>query len=109
MAQFYPTRALMLGVEGASRVRCRILATGRLANCALVSEDPAGYGFGEASVAMAEATLHVAPLDNRGVPVRGGTITVFIAWKLPPGFAPSSQPPAPVSGNGPAARAASSH
>ena len=50
----YPERAMSRGVDGGvARVNCSLQPSGTLTDCRLVSEDPAGMGFGSAGLAAA--------------------------------------------------------
>ena len=50
---FYPAAARSAGVEGQAVINCRRDEHLALTGCKLVSEDPAGQGFGAAALAMA--------------------------------------------------------
>jgi len=50
---FYPAAAKAAGVQGQAVIRCRRDDHLALVGCTLVSEDPAGQGFGAAALAMA--------------------------------------------------------
>ncbi len=50
---FYPTAARAAGVEGQAVIHCKRDEHLALTGCTLVSEDPAGQGFGAAALAMA--------------------------------------------------------
>jgi TonB family protein len=50
---YYPPAAKAAGVEGEARLRCERDAHVALRNCQLVSETPAGQGFGAAALALA--------------------------------------------------------
>jgi periplasmic protein TonB len=65
----YPAEALASGVEGAVELDCEVSVEGRLA-CAIVSETPTGWGFGEAALALADEHL-MAPVLYNGGPARG--------------------------------------
>lgn len=67
--RFYPREAFMQGVEGRVELACIVEIDGRL-SCEVVSETPAGRGFGDAALALARAhTMQPAMLN--GAPVRG--------------------------------------
>jgi len=55
---FYPERAMRLEQQGSARISCLIDADGSLKDCKAVSENPRGWGFGEAAVGLA-AVLRV--------------------------------------------------
>ncbi|NDC60114.1 MAG: energy transducer TonB, partial [Alphaproteobacteria bacterium] len=50
-------------------------------NCRVGSEDPNGWGFGEAAVKISKS-FQMAPQTVDGRPVDGGTITVPITFRL---------------------------
>jgi len=53
-ADDFPARALERGVSGSATVRCVAQPNGRPANCQVVSEEPAGQGFGRAAVRIVQ-------------------------------------------------------
>jgi TonB family protein len=60
---FYPPAARAAGVEGQATIRCGRDAQMKLTGCALVSEAPAGRGFGAAALALAAASPDNPKLD----------------------------------------------
>lgn len=86
----YPEAARAAGVKkGRGVVDCLLDSTGRLTDCRLVSEEPAGLGFGDAALKMAPA-FRVNPWTAEGRPVDGQRI------KLPVGFSDEPAAPAPA-------------
>jgi len=81
-ARYYPSRALEREKDGSVSLRCSVAASGRLTSCAVVNEDPPSWGFGEASVKMAQREFQVNPRTVNGQPSEGGVITFTIRWKL---------------------------
>jgi protein TonB len=81
-ARYYPSRALERERGGTVRLRCGVNASGRLVNCVIVSEDPTGWGFGDASIRLAEREFQVNPRTVNGEPSDGGVITFPIRWQL---------------------------
>lgn len=79
-ARNYPQRALDENVSGRALLECLVVADGRLA-CTVVSEEPEGYGFGEASLRVARS-FRMAPETRDGVPTAGGRVRVPIRWNL---------------------------
>lgn len=79
-ARLYPRRALERGVGGRVVLDCTVAATGRL-SCAVGSEDPTGWGFGEASLRAAQQ-FRVAPATADGRPTSGGRLRVPMSWQL---------------------------
>jgi protein TonB len=53
-ADYYPAAAAGKEINGAATIKCRIAANGRLTDCAVVSETPAGYDFGKGTIEMAQ-------------------------------------------------------
>ncbi len=80
-ARYYPERAQEREVEGRATVECIVGADGRL-SCTVTSEDPPGYGFGEATLRVARH-FRVAPATRDGVATSGGRIRRTIRWVLP--------------------------
>jgi len=60
---FYPPAARAAGIEGQATIRCGRDAQMKLTGCVLVSETPAGQGFGAAALAMAAASQDNPKLD----------------------------------------------
>jgi hypothetical protein len=52
MAAAFPAKATADHVGGRAIVGCAVTADGGLADCTVVSEDPAGYGFGPAALGL---------------------------------------------------------
>lgn len=66
---FYPDRALRRNTEGEVVLNCLVRVSGLL-DCSVVSESPAGWGFGEAALRIARAHRMV-PATRNGVAVEG--------------------------------------
>lgn len=69
LARYYPQRALARGAEGWVVLDCIVGVTGAL-NCAVVSEAPEGWGFGEAALRIAR-DHNMVPAERDGVPIEG--------------------------------------
>jgi TonB family protein len=67
---FYPAAARAAGVEGAAVIRCVHNEHMGVKNCALVSETPAGQGFGAAAMAMAAQAPDNPRLDFADEPAK---------------------------------------
>lgn len=67
LRRYHPPEALRRGVSGTAVVSCRIREDTMLDQCRVVSETPAGQGFGAAGVtaAVAEYRFRPATIDGR--------------------------------------------
>ena len=79
-AQYYPGRAARRGVEGDVRIHCIVRPEGRLIGCVVLSEAPQNYGFGAASLAMAEQLLRASPTPDSA---DDRVFETTIRWRLP--------------------------
>lgn len=84
---YVPAAARSQRVSGVANVRCRIREDQRLDRCFVVSEDPSGYGFGEAAIRVAEGEYRFRPptLDGRYQDDITVTITVEFGRQAPRG------------------------
>lgn len=83
MARYYPKAAHAAGVTSARvTVDCSITAEGRLDKCLVRQEDPAQYGFGEATIKLARH-FQMAAEDRDGKPTAGGVIRLPIVFQDP--------------------------
>lgn len=78
-ARYYPGNALRRGVGGRVVLDCSVAASGRL-NCSVASEEPAGWGFGDASLRAAQH-FRVAPATADGQATSGGRLRVPMTWR----------------------------
>jgi TonB family protein len=58
---------------------CTVLIGGHVGDCRPVSEDPAGYGFGEAALALSRYFL-LAAWSDEGLPTIGGEVRIPIRY-----------------------------
>jgi len=89
-ADLYPRIAAVSEMEGRVVLDCTVNASSRL-DCSVVSEDPPGFGFGEASL-RAATRFRLAPMLEDGRPVDGARIRIPMRWRLG-GDLPSNLPP----------------
>jgi TonB family protein len=82
MANYYPKVAAEAHVEGEATIHCNVTETGLLAACAVAQESPAGQGFGQAALNLAQL-FKMRPMTRDGVPVSGGKINIPIRFRLP--------------------------
>lgn len=71
LRRFHPREALRRGVSGTAVVRCRILEDTTLDQCEIMSETPAGQGFGAAGLAAARELYRFRPATVDGQPDYG--------------------------------------
>lgn len=76
----YPPEALAQRQEGRAVLECIVAADGRL-SCLVISEDPPGWGFGEATLA-ASRSFRMAPATIDGRPTSGGRVRVPMRWNI---------------------------
>ena len=82
MSLAYPAAAWNGGIRGQVTIDCEVAPTGKITSCDIISEDPAGYGFGEAT---ANAFVEFAHVDPASVPggIQPGARKKFIyKWTL---------------------------
>ena len=81
LAQAYPAAARRGGIEGEVRLRCNVVPDGRLQDCVLIYESPAGAGFGEATLRLTRR-FRVASKDEDGQPTAGRPIIVPLVFQV---------------------------
>jgi periplasmic protein TonB len=69
LARYYPARAIERNIEGDVVLNCLVRVSGLL-DCEVVSESPAGWGFSQAALRIADAH-RMAPATRGGVAVEG--------------------------------------
>jgi protein TonB len=79
-SRYYPPRAMERNQEGHVQLRCTVSADGRIA-CAVISEDPSGWGFGDAAIRISHS-FRMAAQTADGRPTSGGQVTVPITFRL---------------------------
>ncbi|HEY2706421.1 MAG TPA: energy transducer TonB [Caulobacteraceae bacterium] len=85
---FYPPAARAAGVEGQAKISCARNAHLALKDCKLVSESPAGQGFGAAALAMAAKATDNLKIDNPELATRPPAEIEINFGLHPPGIAP---------------------
>ena len=81
MSRFYPDRAIDLDLSGQATLFCSVVASGKLTDCRVVSETPAGAKFGDAALKLANF-FRMSPRTIDGQPVDGGLTRITIAFRL---------------------------
>jgi len=87
MSRFYPDHAIDLGLTGEATLFCGVVASGKLTDCRVISETPAGAKFGDAALKLA-SFFRMSPRTVDGQPVDGGLTRISIAFKLTGGDQP---------------------
>ena len=78
---FVPPEARRRRIPGRASVNCVIRSDTQLEACRVVDETPAGLGFGEAAVRIAETHFRFRPpATAAGRPVQGFRVTVFVQF-----------------------------
>jgi len=76
-----PPEARRQRVPGRASVNCIIRSDTRLEACRIVSENPSGFGFGEAAIRVAETHFRFRPPSTAsGRPVQGFRATVVVLF-----------------------------
>jgi TonB family protein len=76
----YPLRATSHREAGSAMINCGAHVSGSLYDCHVVSETPAGSGFGEHALSLA-ADYTVTPMKCDGQPVEGGRVLVPVNFE----------------------------
>ncbi|HEY8572639.1 TonB family protein [Phenylobacterium sp.] len=63
----FPATAAANGISGRAVLRCRVNAVGRLADCSVKDETPAGYGFGKAALSL-RSKFRMRPVEKGADP-----------------------------------------
>lgn len=79
LLRWYPDAARRQGLAGRATVECTVTAEGLLTGCAVLSESPPGYGFGEATVQAAK-DFRMKPQTVDGTPVTGAVVRIPLRW-----------------------------
>lgn len=82
IARYYPDRAQRMSVEGRVKMNCSVTAKGTLESCSVVSETPGDQDFGQSAIRLSRL-YRMRPKTLDGSALMGGTVEVFIDFKLP--------------------------
>lgn len=79
-ARYYPARAIERERTGRVVLDCTVNSSGNI-SCSVASEDPTGWGFGDAAVRISRH-FRMAPATADGRPTDGGRVRVPINFRL---------------------------
>jgi TonB family protein len=74
------------------KLSCLIVAGGKMEDCKVLSEDPAGEGFGAAAVGVSKY-FEVSTWSEQGLPTVGGRVQIPIRYELGPPAPSAEKPP----------------
>lgn len=80
-ANFYPVRRGQPRVNGSAIMQCRVAVNGTLDDCIIVSESPAGAGFGAATLGLARF-FQMHPKLVNGEPVPEALVSIPVNWRI---------------------------
>jgi len=84
----YPERALSNQVEGVGQIDCIVLINGKLSRCQIASENPTGFGFGQAALDLA-GDFVMKPRAFDGEAVDGAEVRVGVTFSTSDPTAPA--------------------
>ena len=90
----WPAEALKRGLGGVARLKCEVDLQGLVQDCSVVSEDPTGFGFGGAALALTPKFLF-RPGTRDGAPVTASVI-IPISFSMDAGGLAKDQPRPPI-------------
>ncbi len=92
LSGLYPEAAVDNHVEGWARMKCRVMADGRLQDCSILAEEPPGFALGKATL-YAARFFKMRPQTIDGAPVESASVLIPLVWQLPPDNGYGVNPP----------------
>ena len=83
VARVYPMGAQLRDLNGKAEMTCQVAADGRLHDCKVVSEAPAGFGFGEATLRLARY-FQIRPGSTPGA-LEGAQVNIPVQFVITDG------------------------
>ena len=77
----FPVAAIEKGASGEALIECHIATGGALDGCYVLTERGGDYGFGAATVQLAQY-FRMAPVSQSGQPTEGAMVRLPMVWKL---------------------------
>jgi len=77
----FPVAAIQSGASGEAVVECHVARGGALDGCYVITERGGDYGFGAATVQLAQF-FRMAPTSQSGEPTEGAMVRLPMVWKL---------------------------
>ena len=97
MSRFYPPIARQFMLPGKVRMTCKVNSIGMVEDCRVISETPAGIGFGFAALQSA-SYFRMKPRTLNGAPVSGAEVTIPLNFVMDDGAGPpaAAEPASPI-------------
>jgi len=80
--RYYPVRAQRAGIDGNALLDCRVEPTGKLADCHVLRETPANFGFGDSALCMS-VLFKSRTTGKSGASLVGTRVPVPVRFDLP--------------------------